>query len=88
MPILLIGNKCDLESKRVIDTAVAKDFAKAHGLPYLETSAKMGSGVEEAFMQLAKRIVETRYVHLAWNRVESSSVRQRRLTIRSSKGKT
>ncbi|CAJ1435106.1 unnamed protein product [Effrenium voratum] len=43
---LLIGNKVDLG--RRIDSAAAEKFAEERGLVYFETSAKDGTGVEEA----------------------------------------
>jgi hypothetical protein len=47
---LLVGNKSDLTSKRVVDYATAKAFADEIGIPFLETSAKNSSNVEQAFM--------------------------------------
>ncbi|KEG06336.1 putative small GTP-binding protein Rab1 [Trypanosoma grayi] len=58
---LLVGNKCDLVVKKAVDTQVAKDFADSLGIPFLETSAKDSSNVEEAFTRMAmdikKRVV-------------------------------
>lgn len=53
---LLVGNKCDLEDKRVVDQATAKAFAEEIGIPYIETSAKNATNVEEAFMTMAGEI--------------------------------
>lgn len=53
---LLVGNKSDLESKRVVDTATAKAFADEIGIPFLETSAKNATNVEEAFRTMTKEI--------------------------------
>ena len=39
LPIVLVGNKCDLESKREVDKQVALDYAKSIGTKYYETSA-------------------------------------------------
>lgn len=36
---LLVGNKCDLTTKKVTDYTTAKEFADTLGLPFLETSA-------------------------------------------------
>jgi Ras-related protein Rab-1A len=53
---LLVGNKSDLTSKKVVDYATAKAFADEIGIPFLETSAKNASNVEQAFMTMAAEI--------------------------------
>lgn len=61
-PIVFVGNKCDLsDTKRSVDRAAAVAFAEKHSLKYIETSAKDGTNVNEAFMLLAERIVEVKY---------------------------
>ncbi|MFX0134865.1 MAG: Rab family GTPase, partial [Candidatus Hodarchaeota archaeon] len=54
---LIIGNKIDLKSKRVINRKAAEKIAKKFGLGYVETSAKTGEKVNEAFKQLAEVLV-------------------------------
>ena len=44
---LLRGAQTDLTSKRVVDFATAKAFADEIGIPYIETSAKNASNVEQ-----------------------------------------
>jgi Ras-related protein Rab-1A len=53
---LLVGNKSDLDSKRAVDYATAKEFADQLGIPLLETSAKNATNVEQAFLTMAKQI--------------------------------
>lgn len=53
---LLVGNKCDLTSKKAVDYASAKDYADQLGIPFLETSAKNATNVEQAFMTMAAEI--------------------------------
>ncbi|MCO5553727.1 hypothetical protein L7F22_007253 [Adiantum nelumboides] len=53
---LLVGNKSDLTAKKVVDTQTAKAFADEIGIPFLETSAKNASNVEDAFMTMAAEI--------------------------------
>uniref|UniRef100_A0A915E985 Uncharacterized protein n=1 Tax=Ditylenchus dipsaci TaxID=166011 RepID=A0A915E985_9BILA len=45
---LLVGNKCDMEGQRAVDTSVAKGFADQLKIPFLEASAKNSLNVEEA----------------------------------------
>ncbi|GAB4822013.1 hypothetical protein N2152v2_009059 [Parachlorella kessleri] len=53
---LLVGNKVDLTNKRVVDYNTAKAFADEIGIPYIETSAKNATNVEQAFMTMAAEI--------------------------------
>ncbi|GME67646.1 hypothetical protein B5S28_g4838 [[Candida] boidinii] len=53
---LLVGNKCDLTDKKVVDYAVAKEFADSRGIKFLETSAAESTNVEQAFIVMAKQI--------------------------------
>ncbi len=54
LPILLVGNKIDLD--RNISRKDAEEYAKKKGLLYFETSAKTGEGVVKAFKNLAIEI--------------------------------
>merc|ERR1711865_761657 len=53
---LLVGNKCDLASKRSVEKKTAEDFATKSNIPFLETSAKSNANVEAAFMVMAGKI--------------------------------
>lgn len=60
-PIVLIGNKCDcLPSKREVEDAEAAALAAELGCKYLATSAKTGSGVDEAFEVLVDDCITQR----------------------------
>ena len=54
---VLIGNKTDLEEKRVISYNQAKEFADSYGLKYIETSAKKNLNVNEAFATLGRELM-------------------------------
>jgi len=56
MTIMLIGNKCDLESKRAVTREEGEQFAQENGLVFVETSAKTAANVESAFIQTAHNI--------------------------------
>jgi len=56
---LLVGNKCDLVNKKVVEYEVAHDFAEKAEMPFLETSAKAATNVEQAFLRMAGEIKES-----------------------------
>jgi len=51
---VLIGNKTDLASERVITTQNGQDAATAMGIPFIETSAKTGDNIQTAFETLIR----------------------------------
>ncbi|KAI0713680.1 ras-domain-containing protein [Earliella scabrosa] len=53
---LIIGNKSDLVERKVVEYSAAKEFADALSIPFIETSAKESTNVEEAFTMMAKVI--------------------------------
>ena len=57
IPIIIIGNKIDLEGAREINKSVAEKFAKDNNYKYFETSAKTGEGVDDAFREIVKQIL-------------------------------
>ncbi|NHI94279.1 MAG: GTP-binding protein [Candidatus Lokiarchaeota archaeon] len=58
IPLILCGNKNDLENKRVILAEDGKKLAKEIGAEFIETSAKTGENVDEAFNLLVQKIVK------------------------------
>ncbi|MDX1798334.1 MAG: Rab family GTPase, partial [Candidatus Lokiarchaeia archaeon] len=56
IPMLLLGNKVDLE--REVDQEEAEDLAKRLSCEYMETSAKTGENVEMAFEKIAKACLQ------------------------------
>ena len=53
---LHVGNKADLTTKKQVDYSSAKEFADSLSIPFLETSAKSATNVEQAFMTMASEI--------------------------------
>ena len=53
-PIILVGNKIDLLEKRKISKEDCLTIAKKNNLPYFETSALLGTGIDEAFNSLIR----------------------------------
>ena len=58
IPIIIIGNKIDMEDMRDITKEDASKFAKENNYKYFETSAKTGEGVDDAFRDLVNQILE------------------------------
>lgn len=54
--LVIVGNKSDLESKRVVSMETAKQFADEKKITYYETSAKDNVNVNEVFTFLADKI--------------------------------
>ena len=57
-PLLLVGNKCDLEDKRQVSKEEAQELAKRQGLVFLETSAKADVNIEAAFKEMAQQLIK------------------------------
>ena len=55
---LLVGNKCDLVDQREVTLERAMAFCKEYGMEHIETSAKSGSNVLEAFEKLVSAVHE------------------------------
>jgi len=56
VPIVLVGNKCDLESERAIDASEGQELAKKWGCAFFETSARLKVNNETCFFQLVREI--------------------------------
>ena len=54
---LIVGNKCDLNDKRLVDFASAKEFADELGIPIMEASARSRINVDEIFLAIAGNIL-------------------------------
>lgn len=55
-PMILVGNKSDLENERTVSTAEAQEIGRQLKIPYLETSAKQRINVEASFHDLVRVI--------------------------------
>jgi len=55
-PMVVVGNKCDLESERVISIDEGKNYAKSLNIGFMETSARARKNVDEAFHELVREV--------------------------------
>jgi GTPase KRas protein len=56
VPMVLVGNKCDLENERAISTEDGQALATKWGIPFFECSAKKRINHEECFYQVVREI--------------------------------
>ncbi|WKY04917.1 hypothetical protein Q1695_005714 [Nippostrongylus brasiliensis] len=56
VPMILVGNKSDLEDERVVGKDQGQNLARHFGSTYLETSAKAKINVNEVFYDLIRQI--------------------------------
>ena len=58
VPLVIVGNKSDLEDQRAITRARAFALSESWGhAPYYETSARRRANVDEAFQDLCRQII-------------------------------
>uniref|UniRef100_A0A1I8F891 Small monomeric GTPase n=1 Tax=Macrostomum lignano TaxID=282301 RepID=A0A1I8F891_9PLAT len=56
VPIILVGNKCDLEDERTVGKDQGHNLARQWNCAFLETSAKAKLNVQEIFFDLVRQI--------------------------------
>jgi hypothetical protein len=54
---ILIGNKSDWTDKKAVTEEQGRALADEFGIKFMETSAKVNEGVEEAFFTLARSVL-------------------------------
>ena len=59
MPIIIIGNKIDLE--RIVDQEEAENFAKDNNVEYIETSVLNNENIEKSIVKLSEKIIKCSY---------------------------
>jgi len=60
IPIILVGNKSDLASDRIVEEDVVKEFVNTHAIPYIESSAKTSAHIDQIFQILGEAMLERR----------------------------
>uniref|UniRef100_A0A2K5ZP55 Uncharacterized protein n=1 Tax=Mandrillus leucophaeus TaxID=9568 RepID=A0A2K5ZP55_MANLE len=83
---LLVGNKCDLTTKKVVDYTTAKEFADFLGILFLETSAKNATRPEQSSMMMAAEIKKLMGPGATASGAEKSSVKIQSTLVHSSLG--
>jgi Ras-related protein Rap-1B len=57
IPIVIVGNKADLEDQRAVDRAKAFSLSQRWSAPYYEASARTRTNVDEAFIDLCRQML-------------------------------
>ncbi|MFW9844380.1 MAG: GTP-binding protein [Candidatus Thorarchaeota archaeon] len=58
IPLVVVANKIDLVESRAVPTEDGEEYAKENGFIYVESSALTGENVEQAYVNLCKRMIE------------------------------
>jgi len=56
VPMILVGNKSDLILERQVATYEGEELARKYNMPFIETSACLRAGVDEAFQTLVRLV--------------------------------
>lgn len=56
VPVILVGNKVDLESEREVSANEGQALAEEWGCPFMETSAKSKTMVDELFAEIVRQM--------------------------------
>ncbi|VUZ47659.1 unnamed protein product [Hymenolepis diminuta] len=56
VPLVLVGNKCDLDNERVVGREQGQTLARNWNCVFMETSAKAKINVNEVFLDLVRQI--------------------------------
>ena len=59
IPLILIGNKIDLENERKVSKEKGEEFANKYKILFFESSGKNGVNVEESFFALGEEIIKS-----------------------------
>src|SRR3990167_10574431 len=59
-PLVIVGNKCDLENEREVETVRGIQLAAEYNAPFFETSAKFNINITEIFQELTRIILRSR----------------------------
>ncbi|KAJ6230221.1 ras-like protein [Anaeramoeba flamelloides] len=59
VPVVLVGNKLDLESERIVERDESENLKKKYNLTFFESSAKTGKNVVQCFEESIRKLRAT-----------------------------
>ena len=74
LSFMLVGNKTDLDTKRVVSTEEGEQFAKKHQLLFKEVSALTGHNISLIFEVISRDLVKKRMEEQYKNEVNNKNV--------------
>ena len=85
--LVAVGNKIDLVGQREVSTEEAREHFGAEGVPYFETSAKTGEGVNELFEAVVKLVIDEHFQSLVSERNDNEAVEREKGSRGEPRGK-
>ncbi|CAH8548858.1 unnamed protein product [Dicrocoelium dendriticum] len=82
VPMVLVANKIDLkDTSSACYTDAGADFARQHGIPHIETSAKTRANVDLVFETVAREICKRQLANVQRPKADSHKKQRRRCTL-------
>lgn len=73
---ILVGTKSDLNNKREVNYEQGQELAKELGVKFVETSAKIGTYVDDIFDQLTKTTIELYLPKIKINNTSDNTIKK------------
>ena len=68
-PVILVGNKCDLENERMVQKEEGENIAKKLNTKFYETSNKDGINIEESSRELIRMVLNYNSNDISYRRI-------------------
>eukprot|EP00293_Proteomonas_sulcata_P003010 CAMPEP_0184320420 /NCGR_PEP_ID=MMETSP1049-20130417/113906_1 /TAXON_ID=77928 /ORGANISM="Proteomonas sulcata, Strain CCMP704" /LENGTH=214 /DNA_ID=CAMNT_0026640917 /DNA_START=167 /DNA_END=811 /DNA_ORIENTATION=+ len=79
--LCIAGNKIDMTKERQVEQKEAEEYADSVGAVHFNTSAKLGRGIDETFLELTKRMLEGRKNGTGRSPAQRQSAGNGRITV-------
>ena len=77
MIFALVGNKCDLDYNRKVQTEEAQKYANEHNCIFQEVSAMNGDGIQELFMNKLIEQIRTQFIQKGKYTIDEEEEKER-----------